>query len=472
MMKSNVFSGFLAFLCLFSPAFCLANGSTTPETINVQHRQDTDQMHQIKSKFVYSGTLLIDNENEDEEEEDDQIRTLPLNVRADFYWDQRVTSHSESSAQAIRIFNSATASIKAGTGQTDSKLGEPNHLILSRVQTDKTDLTTFEHASVENVLSQREYELLRNPADPLTFHRMFNQKDVQVGDTWKVNDEAAASFLALDRMITNNLTLKLKSISDSKAKIHITGKVKGESDDAIVEMKVKGSATFDINQQLVTWLRMDIDNKRRLGQLAPGFDGQVKIDISLNAVKDNPKITRDAIKKQFKGKKLRFSFKLDRPKSQFSLIHEPGWRLIASEDEAAVLRYMQDGQLLAQCNVVQLPKRSSDKPFTLEQFKTEIEKAVAKGQGRIVGSSKFTNSNGLEVLRLLVDGKQADIDVRWSYYHLSSTDGRRLTAVFTIEQDMEDEFAAADRLLVNEVSFKAKPNSRAAAQPSSRQKTR
>lgn len=466
MIKSHVFSGFLTILCLLSPAFCPANSPVLPESINVQHRQNTDQMQQVKSKYVYDGALIVENEK------DDEVRSVPLDVRADFFWDQRVTAQSKTSAQAIRIFKSAAANIKAGTGRTDSKLDEPNQLVLSRIQTDKSDLTKFEHASVENVLSQREYELLKNPADPLTFHRMFNQKDVKVGDTWKVNDEAAASFLTLDRMITNDLTLKLKSISGDKAKIHITGRVKGESDDAIVQMNVKGSATFDVKQQLVTWLRMDIEKDRRLGQLAPGFEGQVKVDVSVVPIKDNPTISRDAIKKQFKGKKLRFSFKLDKPKSQFSLIHDPAWRLIASEEEAAVLRYMQDGQLLAQCNVVQLPNRPTDKPLTLDQFKEEINKAVAKGQGRIVGSSKFQNSKGLSVLRLLVDGKQSDIDVRWLYYHLSGMDGRRLTVVFTIEQDMEDEFAAADRLLVNEVSFKSKPNPRAAIQSSSRKKTR
>ena len=471
MMKSNVFAGFLALLCLLSPSFCPANSTVLPETISVQHKQNSDQMQQVKSKYVYKGVLLVeDSENQDDEEV--QVKTLPLDVRADFRWDQRVTAKSATSAQAIRVFSSATASIKAGDGRKDSKLDQPNKMILSRIQTSESNLTTFEHASVENVLSQREYELMKNPADPLTFHRMFNQKDLEVGDSWKVNDEAAASFLALDRMITNNLTLKLKNISSNKAKIHITGNVKGESDDVIVKMKVKGTATYDLDSQLVTWLRMDIDNERRIGQFAPGFEGQVKIDVSLEPTKDNPRITRDAIKKQFKGKKLRFSFKLDTPQSQFAVIHDPAWRLIASEDEAAVLRYLRDGQLLAQCNVVQLPKRPTDKPLTMDQFKEEVKKGVAEGGGRIVSSSKFNNTNGLQTFRVLVDGKQSNVDVRWLYYHLSSMDGRRLTAVFTIEQEMEDEFAAADRLLVNDLSFKDKPKTRSAAQPSSRVKSR
>ena len=85
-------------------------------------------------------------------------------------------------------------------------------------------------------------------------------------------------------------------------------------------------------------------------------------------------------------------------------------------------------------------------------------------------TSKFKNANGLSVMRLLVDGKQSDLDVRWLYYHLTSTDGRRMTVVFTIEQDLEDEFAAADRLLVNDVRFKTKPIT--AAQRSSRNQNR
>ena len=152
------------------------------------------------------------------------------------------------------------------------------------------------------------------------------------------------------------------------------------------------------------------------------------------------------------------------------MTHEPGWRVIASEKEAAVLRFIRDGQLLAQCNAVQLPSRPKDKPLTLDQFKKEIEKVVVEGRGRVVDTSKFKNANGLSVMRLLVDGKQSDLDVRWLYYHLTSPDGRRMTVVFTIEQELEDEFAAADRLLVNDVRFKTKPIT--AAQRSSRNQNR
>ena len=467
MIKTRLFIVFLACttFAVLLPATQAAGNPAVKETVDIVHKQLTDRMQEVKSKYNYKGVILVENEEDDEE-----IRTLPLTVRADFYCDQRVTMKTENSAQAIRMYKSATASIKAGTGKTDSKLELDNQMILSRIQTTPRDLTLFEHASVQEMLSQREYELLKNPGDPLTFHRLFQKTKVNVGDKWATDDEALSGFLALDRVITNNVQLSLKSLADGKAKIHITGRVKGESDDVIVEMTIKGTATYDVKEQQVTWLRLDMDKKRRLGQMAPGFEGQVKVDVAVNTIEDNEAITRDAIKKKFKGKKLRFTFKLDSPGSAFVVTHEPGWRVIASEKEAAVLRFIRDGQLLAQCNAVQLPSRPKDKPLTLDQFKKEIEKVVVEGRGRVVDTSKFKNANGLSVMRLLVDGKQSDLDVRWLYYHLTSPDGRRMTVVFTIEQDLEDEFAAADRLLVNDVRFKTKPIT--AAQRSSRNQNR
>ena len=241
MIKTRLFIVFLACMtfAVLLPTAQAAGNPAVKETVDIVHKQLTDRMQEVKSKYNYKGVILVENEEDDEE-----IRTLPLTVRADFYCDQRVTTKSENSAQAIRMYKSATASIKAGTGKTDSKLELDNQMILSRIQTTPRDLTLFEHASVQEMLSQREYELLKNPGDPLTFHRLFQKTKVNVGDKWATDDEALSGFLALDRVITKNVKLSLKSLADGKAKIHITGRVKGESDDVIVEMTIKGCLLY------------------------------------------------------------------------------------------------------------------------------------------------------------------------------------------------------------------------------------
>ncbi len=451
MAVSSVFSWVFAIWSLCAAGFIAdsAAAQDKPNTLNIIHAYRIDAMHNVKVQYQYTGSITAENDDQQ-----DQPRVFPLDTRILVNFDQRVTNASANSAQAVRVFDQAKAEIKAGRGATSSKLSSNNELILARIKSNNKDLSEYQFASVADTLTQREYELVKNPADPLTFHRVFNKKNAKVGDKWKVGESDAASFLALDRIISSELFLSLESVKGGVARIFVSGIVKGEIDDAIAEMKVNGLATLDLATQQITALRMDIETNRRVGQVAPGFDGQVKIDLSIRPINDNPRIDRQALNRAYRGKKVRFTFKVDQENSDFTIDCDPRWRVIASEKEGAILRYIDDGQLLAQCNVVQLPDRPVDKPLKLEEFKLEVGKIISQSQAKIVNASESQTPNGLNALRLLVSGIESNIPVNWLYYHLTSSDGRRLTVVFTLEQDVADEFGDADRSLVEQVRFK------------------
>jgi hypothetical protein len=128
--------------------------------------------------------------------------------------------------------------------------------------------------------------------------------------------------------------------------------------------------------------------------------------------------------------------------------------VIASEEDAAVLRLMVDGQLIAQCNIVQLPRRPEDQPLTLSQFQQEVQKITEDSQARIVSTDRFENESGLETLHVVVDGIESGIPFSWLYYHIAAADGRRVTMVFTLEKEAADYFGESDRSLVNNLTFK------------------
>ena len=73
----------------------------------------------------------------------------------------------------------------------------------------------------------------------------------------------------------------------------------------------------------------------------------------------------------------------------------------------------------------------------------------------MVQSNQSVNPNGHKVLNVNVDGFEQGIPFRWLYYHVAANDGRRVTFVFTLEEDAEDYLNAADLALVNSFQFKA-----------------
>ena len=129
------------------------------------------------------------------------------------------------------------------------------------------------------------------------------------------------------------------------------------------------------------------------------------------------------------------------------------------------MRYIDDGQIIAQCNVVQLPSRPAGNPLKLEVFKKEVAQIIANSEAQVGQSQAYTTESGLDALRVTVKGEESGIPLNWIYYHINNSDGRRVTLVFTFEEEAEDYFKQADRELVTQIQFKKAIATTAAKQP-------
>ena len=431
------------------------------QSYDLVHQFDSDTTLTIQTQLQYSGSVIVDSAGSEENQ-----RVLPLDVNANLKFDQRISSSSTKKPQAIRYFDVAAAEIKAGKGVTETKLADQNRLVIARMAQEQNENHVFEAASLEDRLSQKEYELLKTPGDSLAYPDLFNKSEVKVGDRWQPSKDLIADLVSINRVISSDVSMMLKSVEDGLAKIYLYGDLKGESDDIITNMSIKGIAMLNIEEKMLTSLKMTIDEERRAGQFAPGFEGKIKLDSRISRTGSNPKLSKQELAKIYKGKKVKFDFLLEPTDSPFRLIHSKNWRVIASQSQAAVLRYIVDGQLIAQCNVVELPRRPADNPLKLEDFRTEIGKITANSQGAEIADYKeIVTASGLQALRIAVDGFEQEIPFSWLYYHISTNDGRRVTFVFTLEKDAEDYFSSADRMLVNNFSFKTDRSARSNALP-------
>ena len=440
-----IFSGISVVFLVF---FCSAIGLPAQE-YDLVHQFDSESTLRVQTQFQYSGSVIVDSAGNEENE-----RALPLNVRASLKFDQRISSSSKRSPQAIRYFDEAKAQIEAGKGSTQADLSADKRLVIARM-TSESNNHAFEIASIDSKLTQKEYELLKTPGDSLAFANLFNKTGVKVGEKWKARKESIADLVAINRMITCDVSMMLKSVEKRTAKIYLYGELKGEVDDAITKMNVKGIALLNMDAKLVESFRMTIDEERRTGQLAPGFEGKIKLDSRISKTNDNPQLSKQRMARIYRGKKIKFDFRLEPENSQFLINHEKTWRVMASQKDAAVLRYVNDGQLIAQCNIVGLPRRPADNPLTLEDFRSEINRITSNSEGaEITDTGQTSTVNGLKSLFVNVDGFEQGIPFKWLYYHVAADDGRRVTFVFTLEKEMSDYFGDADRNLINNFRFK------------------
>ena len=448
MSKKTVFFGLVLTLtnlaCFVPDIFALVPQSSPSVDLNLDTK--SGQYSHFDIQVAHQGVVII---NEPRSEEAGR-KTLELEVNAEVRFGQRFTGR-EGKVVAIRNYQPTShAKIELAKGTREIKLSEKNRYVISRIK----ESGPLQAASIQDVLTQAEVELLTYPCDPLCLPRLLNQTNVKQGDTWKVSDQALSTFLGVDHVYENNVRMRLKSINGQQAKIYLLGKAKTEVDDVSNSITVTATMLVDTQQKIVTALRANLRQNRAVGQIAPGFEGVTKIDMKQKRVPSIEALSNKAIAQRTKSKKIERRLKWVSEEGQFALFYDPRWKIIDSEKEAAVLRYVRQGALLAQCNVVQLPSRPKNSMLSMEKFKAEVKNIITKEESaRIVDDRKITTPNGSQALQVRVDGVEQKVPVTWIYYHVGHSDGRQVTFVFTLEQQIVDQFLPADRALVNSIKF-------------------
>jgi hypothetical protein len=144
-------------------------------------------------------------------------------------------------------------------------------------------------------------------------------------------------------------------------------------------------------------------------------------------------------------------------KSGFRLIHDRRWRSMLDRRDLCVFRFVDRGDLIAQCNISELPQAEAGKQLSLEAFQADVQRSLGDSFREIVEASRSTTEDGKQVLRVLVAGTASEIPIHWIYYHLSDDEGRRAAIAFTLEAKLVERFAEADRTLIETFQFTDQP---------------
>ena len=448
---------FVAHSLLIAIALLTGSVSFAAEGIDINLKFDRGQQHRVQMQFEHEGKVIM---QKDPEREEEDFRKLPMKTIAKLGYFQRFTGKGDD-IQAIRFYNQAKGKYSILKGETGASLKDNNRLVVVRVKPESDK--RIQMASVVNTLAQQELELLRNPVDPLAVASLVNKKDVETGKQWKPSDDGLANFLSVDRIVRNDVKVRVKEVRSGQVVLHATGKLRAAVDDVSTDMeiaaiiKIKLGATDELLR-----VKMNLREIRQPGQVAPGFDGTSSISLDLTPDSSCKSLTNEALARYTKGRVIEQRLQWQSP--GLKLKYDPRWRVIASEPEAAIMRFVSGGDLLAQCNIVQLPARPANNPLTLKEYKTEVARIIAADDvAKIVDAKEFKTESLVHGLSIEVEGEEGGVPVSWIYYHVNSKDGRRMTFVFTLEREIINQFEPADRKLVDGLVFGIRPSLRKAA---------
>jgi hypothetical protein len=137
----------------------------------------------------------------------------------------------------------------------------------------------------------------------------------------------------------------------------------------------------------------------------------------------------------------------------FTFDYDPSWYVTSDEPSLTILRLVERGELIAQCNVATLPNASPDKQLTLDAFQKEIQQSLGKNFGQFTQESQSPDAAGNRVYRVVATGVVSDLPIQWIYVLMANEHGRQVSLAFTLETALVDKFGQADQDLIKTVRF-------------------
>jgi hypothetical protein len=378
---------------------------------------------------------------------------IPLKVESRFDFYERALAAGEGSGggRVVRYARQAAVAINS-PGRPLTVVLRPEVTTLVARVVDGQAMTY----SVGGPLSRQELDILQGQADPLLWGEMLAAKEVAEGDTWAIGPAVARSLTDYESLASNTLRAKLESLDSSAARIHVAGEVRGAVRGGEGTMSIDGWVTYDRRSRQITEVQLDRSEKREPGHVEAGFTFKGKLTARRTSVGMPPELS-DAVIKELPTTDapalalLRFS----PPGSSYALYHDRDWHLFWEDDRLAVLKRLDHGEILAQCNLSRGPNAGKGRHQDPAQFREDVRKALGTRFKAFVGAGEVTEdtASGFRY-KVAVQGRESDRDVLWYYYLLASPEGDQVLATFTLNLADQERFGDRDLEMIGSLTWK------------------
>ena len=380
-------------------------------------------------------------------------KPLALKVETRLDFEERVAGFEKSGEArvSVRQVGQASATINGEVRPSSSALRpELSTLVASRRE------GAIEVVGAGGPLTRAEMELVQGPGDPLAFGPLLPSRPVAVGDHWTVGDLAAKNLSGYDALAANALEATLEALDESSARVLLLGSIRGAALGGEGSMACDGSYTFDRKAGRVDRLTLRRAETRRPGPIEAGLDMKSVLTVNRLGVVPSKPLDDDAfLAKVIEPQPGRDLLQFTAADGKFSLTHDRDWHLYWDDTREAVLKRLDRGELVAQCNLADGPNAGKGRHQDLEQFREDLRKALGARFVKFVGQGEVDGSPaGGFRYKVSVQGRQGDAEVLWHYYLIAGPEGDQLIATFTLGLAQQAQFADQDLRLIGSLEWK------------------
>ncbi len=448
-MDSNRTVALFSFLLLlFGAANPAAAAAQTGEKhlLSAQHR--AGELARVQIALQVGGDLkLVDNQGKTSE--------LPMSVVANLAYDEALLAVAPDGRpiRSARYYDDVRAVIKIAKGGEKPSIENARRLILA----ERKPGEVAQLYCPTSPLKREELDLLDVPGNSLVIDELLPTEPVAKGESWKVSDKALAALLSLDAVSWCDASGLLGDITaEGIADIAVGGTVNAAVAGISTEIELKVKIKFDTRARQIRQFAMLVKENRAVGHIGPGLDTVAKVIIDVTPISNSQQLTAAVLQglpAAAPAEVLALGY--EPLGHQYRMQYDRRWFVTEDEPKLTVLRLVDRGELVAQCNISPLPKL--EKPIPLAEYQRDVERSLGKNFGKFVSAGQTINEAGYAVFRVVVHGEVGGMPIEWIYYLVQDRSGKRVSLSFTLEQSLSERFADTDRALVSAITLTDPP---------------
>jgi hypothetical protein len=306
-------------------------------------------------------------------------------------------------------------------------------------------------------LTRAELDVVQGAADPITWSGFLSPKAVAVGETWALPAELARAVSEYENLAANTLRAKLEALDDASATIRVGGEVRGAVRGGEGVMTIDGTVRYDRRTGRISEVTLHRTEARGQGHIELKLRMEGTITARRTPLPSIPPELSDSVLDALpsadtpSAERLRFH----PPEAPYVVYHDRDWHLVWEDARLAVLKRLDHGEMLAQCNLSIGPDAGAGQHQDPSQFRDDIKEALGRRFARFAGAGEIgaAGSEGY-AYKVAAQGLEGDREILWYYYLLASPAGKQVLATFTLNLADKDRLGQGDLDLIGSIDWR------------------
>lgn len=382
----------------------------------------------------------------------DKEKTLDLDLAVDAVFDYRErrlpgAGRDALTLRSLREYIQAQANITVSRNRSFSTLPKANPLIVAHGS--REGLVFYQ---TDAPMSRSELDLLQMPGDGLAVLGLLPQTEVEVGQKWTPESWAVQMLTGTEALLKTSVSCELESVKDQLARVKFDGRVEGAIQGATTEINLTGHYVFDLKKNYLRSVELRQTEERGVGAVSPGMDVSASIKLSRSPSITEGKLkpaTIEQIPLEPSAEQLVLELKLP---WNATISHSRDWHIFQRTPHQTVLRLIQDGNLIAQCNLSPLSEPKTGNRMSETEFRELVKKGLGESLKTIQAYESLSEAEDLTIDRLIALGESQKINMTWHYYQAVTKAGRMLFFV-AVETDLKEKLGEEDLKLVKSLKM-------------------